>query len=471
MPIDAAGGDSIRFSPAWDLLCLHAFILGRTGHTCDLIDVRLHESIPAALGKITDQSNPGTSGIAVIHSTLQTLGPVARIVDYLSQHYPDITITLCGPYVSSFPDTINLIPNVQYGLAGDPEIVLRNLLDFTDIEHRLKLVPGLIIPGVTTNKTPNWVNHLSGLSLPEWKTIRWANYHADVHTYGARVDARLSRGNTNTLIDRVFPQPNEPFRSWPLNFVAQLLQKCPRQGISEIFFSDSPGYWTTERILEWCRQLKLVRNSQAWAFQMIPRHMTDQEIQELSSQGCKRIELIMPTCDPDRRHEFGLTLKDEELLDLTVRITKGKIKPQLIYWIQGPGEKPGEADRILKHINNLHVPQFSVYPFPLHLDSLLYRAMKESGVELPPLTDWLVWAQNHDQGPQPHTTWNTKTGIDECKTILLTIKKRITRSPLVKLNRIINRYLPQNGFLSRFRRLDRRSGGKSGTSTRQQPET
>jgi len=451
-PIDGAGGDSVRFSPAWDLLCLHAFILGRTGHTCDLIDVRLFDSVSSALGNITDRSNPGISGLALIYATVQNLGPATSVIEFIKLNYPDITIVICGPYASSFPDTVNLIPNIHYGLSGDPEIILRNLLDFTDIEHRLKQVPGLIIHGHERVYSPHWVTNLNGLSLPEWKTVRWATYHSDIHSTGARVEARLSRGNTDKLTDIVFPLPNEPLRVWPLNLMAQLLQKCPRQGIYEIFFADPPGFWTSERMTEWCRQLGMVRNTQSWAFQMIPRMLSDAEVTELANQGCKRIELLIPSCDPELRKQFGYELNDEQLHVLMQKLSTNKIKPQLVYWLQGPDEKSNEAENLLRHINALHVPQFSIYPFPFHHDSLYYQSMKNRGMNPPPLTDWIAWAQRPDQGSAPPALWRGITGLEQVNRTMLTIQRHITHSPWVKLNRLVNRYLPQKYFPSFLRR-------------------
>jgi len=471
-PIDGSGGDSVRFSPAWDLLCLHAFILGRTGHTCDLIDVRLYESTSSALSKLTDRSNPGSNGLALIYTTVNNLGPAVNVVEFIRNNFPDVTVVIFGPYVSSFPDTLNLIPNIHYGLSGDPEIILRNLLDFTDIEHRLKLTPGLIIPGQTKTNTPHWASNLNGLSLPEWNKIRWSTYHSDIHSYGARVEARLSRGHTDQIIDVVYSLPNEPLRVWPLNLMAQLLQKCPRQGISEVFFSDPPGFWTPERVLEWCRQLALVRNTQAWAFQILPRLMSDEEIIELSSQGCKRIEFIIPSCNTERRREFGIVISNDELNELMTRLSNNKIKPQLIYWIQGPDENADEAENILRNINALHVPQFSIYPFPFHHDSLLYQSRKSLGLDLPPLTDWIAWAQHSDQTSPPPALWRGIAGLEQINHMMLSIQRHITHSPWVRINRLIQKYLPQKFTASFLKRsssaLDRKSTetGKSGIFSR-----
>jgi len=465
-PIDGAGGDSVRFSPAWDLLCLHSFILGRTGHTCDLIDVRLYNSISSALGNLTDRSNPGSNGLALIYTTVTNLGPAVNVIDFIRENYPDVTIVIFGPYVSSFPDTLNLIPNIHYGLSGDPEIILRNLLDFTDIEHRLKLIPGLIIPGHTKTNTPYWASNLNGLSLPVWNKTHWASYHSDIHSYGARVEARLSRGHADHAVNVVYSLPNEPVRVWPFHLMAQLLQKCPRQGISEIFFSDPPGFWTPERVLEWCRNLKLVRSSQAWAFQIIPRLMSDEEILELSSQECKRIELIIPSCDTKRRKEFGFELSNDDLNTLMTRLTSHKIKPQLIYWIQGPDENADEADSILRSINTLHVPQFSIYPFPFYHDSQLYQSRKSCGLDQPPLTDWIAWAQHSDKASPPPAIWRGIAGIEQFHSMMQTIQRHITHSPWVKINRLLQKYMPQKYFASILKRsssvLDRKTAGKSG---------
>jgi len=433
IPIDAANGTSVHFSPSWDLLCLQSFLLERTGHTCTLIDTRCHESTEAALQILRDPPDARTTSVAVIYTTIDNLGSAISIAAHVRKQFPSMITALCGPYVASFPETIELFPGVQFGLAGDPEIILRNLLEFIDIEHRLKLVPGLIIPGVAA-KNPHWVRDLHSLSLPEWFRVDWRSYSINHHHKGVHLEARISRGHPGKKEDRAWPVPQEPLRLWPLPLLAQLLQKCSGHGITEVFFADPPGLWTDDMIMEWCRHLRVVRNSQAWSFQLVPRMLTNELITELAANGCRRIEFIIPTCDTGLRSSRGLELTDRQIATVLSRVKAGNILPLLAYWIQGPGEPPGEAARVLQHISAMDYPPFALCPHPFFHDSMLFREEGETQ-RAPPISAWLEWAQKPDENKPPPALWRGTQGVAECQRIMNVILKNIHRNPWHQIRR------------------------------------
>jgi hypothetical protein len=436
-PIDAAGGDTLRFSPSWELMCLQAFILDRTGHTCTLIDIRTFESMSHALNKLNNPPDPRSDGIVVIFTTTHHLGPVGSIIEYVDRNFPDLLIVLCGPFVNSFPDALRLIPNVDFGLCGDPENILRNLLDFIDIEHRLNLVPGLILPNQPA-KQPHWLSNLQALSLPEWYRINWNLYQSTDVLHLLRAEARLSRGNSGTPGDIACSSPGEPVRHWSFPAMAQSFQKCAGQGIYEIYLNDPPGFWTDAHISEWCRQLLVFRNTQPWAIQLIPRTLPDGILNSLAENSCHRIEFIIPTCDESRKSDFGITISDHEFLALLEQLAARNIRAELIYWVHGPGENINEAERVLRHLTTLHYPKFAVYPFPLNHDSVLYKNNQDSGGNPPPITEWIAWAQKPDSA-QPPGLWGGISDLANCKKTIQTIQRKVTRNPYRQLSRAVRR--------------------------------
>ncbi|HMP89829.1 MAG TPA: hypothetical protein PJ991_06495 [Kiritimatiellia bacterium] len=435
-PVDAAGGASVRFSPAWDLLCMQEFLLERTGHTCRLIDTRCYETIDAALNQLNEPPDPRATQVAVIHATQNTMESAAGIAAIIKKQYPHVITIMCGPLSTSFPEVIGYLPDFDFGLAGDSEVILRNLLEFLDIEHRLKLVPGLIIPG-KISKGPHWVKDLSSLSLPEWYRIDWHPYLNAHNIRGIRVEARISRGHPGTRQDFPWPSPDEPFRIWPLQPLAQLMQKCSGHGISEIFFTDPPGCWTTEALTSWNRHLKTLRNTQPWAFQMMPRHIPVELMSELAGNACRRIEFIIPSCNDELCKKLGIELTDRELMAMFASLKKLNINPQIKYWVHGPGEAGGEVSRLLQHIRSMGYPSLSIYPFPLHHDSLLYRELHGKVKNTAPFSSWIEWAQHPDQSTPPPPCWGGATGVQECNEIIQTLHRKLKRNPWRKLKRMI----------------------------------
>jgi hypothetical protein len=451
-PIDAAGGETIRFCPSWELMCLQAFILDRTGHTCTLIDVRIHESLHAALQGLGSPPDSQSEGIAVIFTTIHHLGPVGSIIDHISRQFPDLTIVLCGPFVNSFPEAIRMIPHVDFGLCGDPENILRNLLDYIDIEHRLNLVPGLIIPSQPP-KQPHWVPNLQGLSLPEWYRVHWNHYQSQDSLHMLKAEVRLSRGNPDSIHDIAWSSPGEPVRIWNFPTMAQSFQKCAGQGISEIYICDPPGFWTNEHISEWCRQLRVFRNTQPWAIQMIPREIPDNILSDLAEDSCHRIEFIIPTCDASRREKFGYTISDSDFSMMLEKLTKMNIRAELIYWVHGPGEQNNESDRIYRHLTTLHYPKFAVYPFPVNHDSRLYKEVESVGGNPPSINEWIAWAQKPESNQLPSGLWKGVADLAECKKTIGAIQKKVTRNPYRQLSRVMRRLRMNSRVASLEKRL------------------
>jgi len=222
--------------------------------------------------------------------------------------------------------------------------------------------------------------------------------------------------------------------------MASLIHRCPGYGVEEVFLADPPGFWSSERMLDWCQQLHDFRNSQSWAFQMIPREMRDEEIQELAIRGCRRIELIIPSFDQSIRTALGYTISDKELNQLIAKLSQNFIRPQLIYWIQGPKTCSNEAEMIFRHIKSTHALEFSIYPFPLHFDSALYHQIHETGETLPDLSEWLSWARNSDTVPLPPETWTGKDGIVDGLGTMNLIQRKMIRNPWLRVLRLIKKY-------------------------------
>ncbi len=465
VPIDAAGGFTVHFSPAWDLLCLRAFLLDRTGHTCSLIDARLHDTLEQAFGLAEQERHPDEGVIAVIYTVTSQLGSVGEIIRYIRQHHPDIPIALFGPHVSAFPGSLALLPGVDFGLAGDPEIKLRHLLDSLDVPHRQRLVPGLILPGSPV-KAAHWSPDLRGFSLPNWQTINWADYRHNPGVRGAHIEVRLSRGHTGTSADVAWPRAGEPLRAWPMDRMAQALQKCPGNGINEVFFADPPGFWTNDRLDAWIKSLKNLRNTQPWSLQIVARDVPQTIISELSLIGCHRIEIIIPTIDPHRQAELGMTMPDDLLLDLVTRLRNVAVDPQLIFWVAGPWPVENEVELIAAKVKSLGRPSFAVYNFPFHHDAPLYQRLIDEGGRPPPLDDWLAWAQRGEDREPPVALWSGMGGLAKAESTMHELQRRIGSDPW----RTMQKWLPggesslksllEDRALAAWQRVASRLGGK-----------
>jgi len=276
-PVYLARQQPPPISPPWNLLCLRAYIRQHTRHNAELLDCRLFSDVgPELIQAVKAIDAPK---ILVVNAVSHALGQTAAILNIAKRAFPEITIVLSGDFPSLFSGHVTSIPGVDFGLAGDPEPILRNLLDYMDVPQRLKLIPGLIRNG---GNKPYWLKNLGGLSLPSWDGLVWNAYKSAQTPYSITAKARLSRGHTGLPADRAFGNAHEPLRFWPMDRLAGTVQRCAHLEVTEVQLDDPPGIWTPRRLRNWCLALQKIRNTQPWSLNMLPTTLTEQEADDLN---------------------------------------------------------------------------------------------------------------------------------------------------------------------------------------------
>ena len=433
---------SLRFFPPWNLLCLRSYILEHTRHSCYFVDARLQADLEkdfvGAIARIPDPK------VAVINTCSSGLGQTAAVLDSLKRHFPSIVTVLCGQHPSQYPGHCTDIPRVDYALAGDPEPILRNLLDYMGIEQRLRRVPGLCIadrkaPYVdeqsgsmifesNRNVRPYWLHELTSLSLPDWQGVFWPSYPLNLQTGACRAEVRISRGQSREPCDRAHGGLHEPLRFWPLERIAASLAKGAHLGVTEVFLTDPPGVWTTDRLDHWCMLLEEANNTQPWGLQMLPTLLHENTVDLMKATECRRIEFIFPSCDPDLLRRYGCILPIPELAKMIGHLHNHGINVHTRYWIGGPEEQPGEAERVAQTIRQLHYGHFSLQPFPLLMDSPLYAEYAETSAT-PHLQDWLQWTIAPWTVEQPVALWGGRESVIRITEEFEAIKEAVHKSP------------------------------------------
>ncbi|HEY8241800.1 MAG TPA: hypothetical protein VIH35_10155 [Kiritimatiellia bacterium] len=443
VPLDSTYGERVRYVPPWNLQCLRAYLLNKTRHSCAFIDCRLFSDLEANFVETIRQvAGPP---VLVVNTSCAGLGQAIGVIEIAKTNFPDARIILCGQFPSEFPDKAAQVPHVDFALAGDPEPILRNVLDSLGISNRLSRLPGLIHPGSRDNSA-SWLPDLLGLTLPDWQGIFWPAYEASPTTTGGRAKVRLSRGQTGAPIDRALGHVHEPFRAWPLARVAACLQRCAHLGIVEVFVADAPGFWTVDRIKAWCTVLRDERNRQAWAFQMPPLDLDAETATLLYSAGCRRVEILMPSSSPGMLERFGCNT-DPGVVDRLVRCFQATgIAPKVCFWLGNPEEQPGEAKRVIAMIGRLGFCPFSLRAFPFNFDSPFY-AEQPRDVEHPTIDTWLNWARHPWTEEKPLPVWGGALAQMRTTQAIDAIERAVSKSPTRRLRRMFNTIRSRNWIL------------------------
>jgi hypothetical protein len=453
-PRDSAYGRSARFVPSWDLLCLRAYLLNRTRFGCEFVDARLFTNLERDLAERIART-PDLA-MAVVQTSSLGLGPAAAVTGLVRRAAPALKIAVCGQHPSQFPAHSHALHDADYAFCGDPEPILRNLMDCAGVEHRLQRVPGLRLSQQPPVE-PYWLPDLKSLVLPDWSGVAWGAYAPDPSRQGALAEMRLSRGHTRTPQDRAQGNATEPLRQWPMERAANALQRCASAGIVELFLNDPPGFWTDARVGEWCAALDRAHNSQPWSFQTWPRPLSPDLIQSLQLGACRRIEFVFPSAQQETLSRYGYQTPAREFAGTVKALQNAGIEVQARIWVGGPEEQKGERDRVARLLSQLQFCPFSLHPFPLVFDSPLYREVDAPGK--PALEAWIRWARDPWMAERPIALWGDQKARAYVEATMERIDTSVMNNPRHRLLRAVEKIRSihvieslENFALSRLRR-------------------
>lgn len=434
-PRDSTVGSPSRFVPSWDLLCLRAHILNRTRFGCEFVDTRFFNDMARQLADRV--AGIPDLRLAVVQTTSLGLGPAAAVIELLRRIAPYLRIAICGQHPSQFPAHSDALPDVDFALCGDPEPILRNLMDCLDVESRLRRAPGLRLAGQSP-VDPYWLPDLKSLSLPDWAGVTWAGYTQPAPRQGAVAEMRLSRGHSRTPADRAFGGMNEPMRVWPLDRAASSMQKCGSVGIVEVFISDPPGFWSESRLRDWCAALQRAHSSQPWSFQLLPTFLSDDLIRSLQMVACRRVEFILPSAEAETLSRYDCHMKPVDLARTIEALKSAGIDAEARFWLGGPEEHKGERERVVRLIRQLNFCPYSLHAFPLAFDAPLFQDVDAPGK--PSIATWIKWARDPWMAERPTALWGDQKARDYINNTMDQIQKLVMANPGRRLLRAVGKF-------------------------------
>ena len=431
-PRDSAYGHSVRFVPNWDLLCARAYLHQRTRHLAHFIDTRFFGKLERGLAQ-TLADHP-QARLAVIHATSTGIGQVAAVAGILKQLRPDLRTAICGPHPSRFPDLAR-VPHVDYALCGDPEPILRNLIDSFDAEQRLRRVPGLST-ALQQAVEAYWLPDLKSLNLPDWDGVSWPGYRLPPPRQGALAELQLARGHSREVRDRTCGGAAEPLRVWPFDRVAAAMQKARHAGVVEVFLSDPPGFWTARRFADWVRALDAATNTVPWSLQLSPEPVPEDLLPALQLNCCRRIEFLFPTAEPALWPSFGLSLDLARLSAHIQQLQALGIEVEARFEIGGPEATPAEPAAVVQALKELRFCPFSLHPATVEFDAPLYREQAAAGV--PSHEAWMNWAREPWTAEKPTALWGGAKAVKQIGAAMDRVEGAVMRSPRRRWLRLLD---------------------------------
>lgn len=423
-PRDAAFGHSTRFTPDWSLLCLRSYLMQRTRYTCHYVDTRFFGNLEKGIEQQLS-AHPGLR-LALVYATSTGIAQTAAVADLLKRHAPQLPVAICGPHPSRFSEHARL-PHVDFALCGDPEPILRSLLDHMDAEPRLRRIPGLLTRSVA-RVDPAWLEDLKSLTLPDFDGVSWPGYRLPPPRQGALAEVSLSRGHSREAFDQAAGGLNEPLRIWPLDRVVSCLQRARHAGVVEAFLTESPGFWRNDRLTAWLDALERERNTLPWSCQFALMRLSPETVRRLALNACRRIEWV---CTKEDREKPDCLASLRETLP---RLQQAGIESEIRFWVGGPQRTSNEERVIYQTLKSLRFPPHALHAYPLQFDSPAYRANPEPH---PRLESWMAHAADPWATAKPVAAWFGEAGANETRQTMNRVANAVLRSPSRRWQRLM----------------------------------
>jgi radical SAM superfamily enzyme YgiQ (UPF0313 family) len=294
--------------PSLGLLSLAAVARGK-GFDCSIVEASsLGLSLDETVKEILSLS-PHYVGLT---STTLSIWTAAELAQKVKSGDKRLKIMVGGPHLTALPtETLTAFPVFDYGVMGEGEATLVDLLDSLESNGEVKKVKGIVYRGAdhveVTERRP-FIEDLDSLPFPAWDILKGfpQRYHPPAFRFRKVPAASLvtSRGCPNTCIfcDRsVF---GNKCRSFSSNYILEMVKFLHHQyGIKEVLLEDDTFFLSRQRIREFCEDLLKENLQLSWS--CLGRvNSVDREILSLMRRaGCWQIG-------------YGIESGDQRILDL-----------------------------------------------------------------------------------------------------------------------------------------------------------
>ena len=360
--LDQAEGRLAHRAPPWDALALLGYLGGRSRHTGYLFDARLRREWREDL--VERLKRRDAADLVLIHLARGGEDGAREAIAAAREAGPERPILLFGDAVTEAAESPARRLEVDAAVVGDPEPVVRALLDNYEDEFRRSRVSGVWMREAPTRPAAQWVSDLRMLSLPTWSSVPWSTYESPGYPGGLCIELALSRGFSGDPIDRADRLTAAPLRIWPMDRLVDALQECAHLGAREVRFLDPPGVWNAERLEEWLRRLGRIRNAQDWSLRLLPEPLHEDLLARVIGQRCRRIEWLVPSTDDGRLRSLGFEPDWKGAAASRRWLRTQGVQVDLIFRTGDPDEPPGEAARMHALLRDLGAGAFGIELHP-----------------------------------------------------------------------------------------------------------
>jgi radical SAM superfamily enzyme YgiQ (UPF0313 family) len=279
--------------PGMGVLVLAA-IARQRGYDVHLIDAKMASASVEDASRQIAALQPDYLGIS---ATTISVTNGARIAERVKQLCPATVTILGGAHVSAIPErTLDAFPSFDYGIAGEGEVSLFELLGRLEAGLPGDDVPGLCFRRegkVTANPRAPYIDELDALPLPAWDLLPDFphRFQPSLFSYPRTPVATLitSRGCpfSCSFCDR--STSGKRGRMHSVGYVVELCRHLVGLGVRHIIFVDDLFTVRKQRVVELCNAFLSERFDFSWSCNSHPNLLDFGTMKLMRRAGCWQI--------------------------------------------------------------------------------------------------------------------------------------------------------------------------------------
>ncbi len=358
------------FNPPLGVLSLAGYLEAHSGHEVEVLDTQPPGWNYEELKTIVGARRFDVCGITAMTFTLIDVILMCRVVRQVAPH---AKIVLGGPHVHLFPEETIKLPEVDYLVQGEGEIVFKEFLDAIDSNKSPAAIAGV----VSVQPDGRMINNGIAPATSDLDTLGMPARHLlDVNMY----TSLLGRDNVITTMftsrgcpyrctfcDRPFSPVLSGFRWRSAAHIADEIQQCLSLGIKEAFIYDDTFTVRKDRVHELCDEIIKRGLKFRWDVRAHVNTVNQELLDHMAAAGCDRIHYGVE-CGNDRMMRVIRKNTTVDRVRQAVEWTKKSGMEVLAYFIIGQQTETAEdirdTMRLAKQLdpNYAHFTIFCPYP-------------------------------------------------------------------------------------------------------------
>jgi radical SAM superfamily enzyme YgiQ (UPF0313 family) len=314
------GMDRLRLGeetiPGMGVLVLAAVARGR-GYNVHLVDAKQPGSTVEEVSRRIAALRPDYLGLSATTVSVTNGGRIAERVKALR---PGAVTILGGAHVSAIPErTLEAFRSIDYGIAGEGEIALFELLARLDRGAAVDDVPGLAFRRdgtVRTNPRAAYIDDLDALPVPAWDLLADFPHRFQPSLFSSPrtpvATLLTSRGCPFSCVFCDRSASGRVGRMHSVEYVVRLCRYLAERGVRHIIFVDDLFTVRKPRVVELCRAFLDAGFDFSWSCNSHPNLLDLETMKLMKRAGCWQIA-------------YGIESGSQRVLDVVkheVRIAK-----------------------------------------------------------------------------------------------------------------------------------------------------